>query len=562
MSISCKYDLFKYPFFLKDTGSQIMVGGQLKLAEDAPKIDLVIGGDVLVEAPHYEVNDGSVFISGRLQPHLLYLAREEERIKQSSHRDAEEQTDEEQDIYQPREYGYSWTGEAGLTYEERIEIPGLSPEMMVEVEVVPSDLTFSKDAPDRVAFNGKLELIIHTAYYQTAQVISDLTALAQEKININKELLAVEEILSAKTVAFTMRPIVALPRIKPGACRILDHVVKPVGLYCEESRGKIMVKGYLDLDLIYVGCDDEGQPTEIFVNNWNQANGTAIPFETYLDVEPHGENLFVIPRIAIRNITFDLISSHEMHCQIDLDCYARISRIAQKEIAVDVDSGAGEIIDSQKYMLNVEEFAGEISGEINLDQEPELPANFEVPERILSCRGTLKDFRVESLDGKALVEGSLELNLLYMADGINRSKLVLAKWNANNNNALAVTGMIDFTGLQPGAIVRTYVTLDSLQVELTGEKGLRLTATMKTRIFARTPRAILVLKDCASVVPVDPGLRPSMLFYLVQPGDTLWKIARLYQTTVESLARTNRITNTDRLETGQKLLIPKQIVNA
>ena len=69
----------------------------------------------------------------------------------------------------------------------------------------------------------------------------------------------------------------------------------------------------------------------------------------------------------------------------------------------------------------------------------------------------------------------------------------------------------------------------------------------------------MALKDCALVEPVDPSTRPSILFYLVQPGDTLWKIARRYQTTMDTLARVNQISNPDRIDIGQKLIIPKQV---
>jgi LysM repeat protein len=69
------------------------------------------------------------------------------------------------------------------------------------------------------------------------------------------------------------------------------------------------------------------------------------------------------------------------------------------------------------------------------------------------------------------------------------------------------------------------------------------------------------MKDCAMVVPVESSTRPSMLFYVVQKEDTLWKIARHYQTTVETLIKANSIANPDNIELGQKLLIPKKIVN-
>ena len=48
-----------------------------------------------------------------------------------------------------------------------------------------------------------------------------------------------------------------------------------------------------------------------------------------------------------------------------------------------------------------------------------------------------------------------------------------------------------------------------------------------------------------------------MVIYFVKPGDTLWKIAKRYRSTVEDIARVNNIENPDRISVGQQLFIPK-----
>ena len=45
--------------------------------------------------------------------------------------------------------------------------------------------------------------------------------------------------------------------------------------------------------------------------------------------------------------------------------------------------------------------------------------------------------------------------------------------------------------------------------------------------------------------------------YIVQPGDSLLKIALRFQTTVQALAEANSLTNPNKLAPGQSLVIPK-----
>ena len=47
----------------------------------------------------------------------------------------------------------------------------------------------------------------------------------------------------------------------------------------------------------------------------------------------------------------------------------------------------------------------------------------------------------------------------------------------------------------------------------------------------------------------------SQLAYLVQPGDTLGKLAAKYHCTVEQLCRWNHIQNPNNIQIGQRLII-------
>ncbi len=49
----------------------------------------------------------------------------------------------------------------------------------------------------------------------------------------------------------------------------------------------------------------------------------------------------------------------------------------------------------------------------------------------------------------------------------------------------------------------------------------------------------------------------SMVIYFVKPGDTLWKIAKKYRSTIDDIVRINDIENPDKIREGMQLFIPK-----
>ncbi|MBR3132471.1 MAG: DUF3794 domain-containing protein [Clostridia bacterium] len=51
----------------------------------------------------------------------------------------------------------------------------------------------------------------------------------------------------------------------------------------------------------------------------------------------------------------------------------------------------------------------------------------------------------------------------------------------------------------------------------------------------------------------------SMIIYFVQSGDSLWKIAKKFRSTVDEIARINDIENVDVIDVGQRLYIPRAV---
>lgn len=557
MSINCEYEPLKSSYFLGDITGQAILEGQLRLAETAPRIERIIGGTYRMESPTFQVAEDLLTVTGRVYPQLLYIAVPPAAEPTNSRSEPEESDSEsEADGRYPQEYDAVWADDGGVEYRTQLTIAGLRPDMQVEVEASPEECLFEKENGERVGFKGMLTILVHTAYNQTAQVISGVLPTKPEQYNISKERLTVEELDLISSGILPFQKSLFLPGIKPGMTRILRSQVQPTGIYYETGRGKVVVRGQLGVDLVYIGCDDEGRPTEVFVNQWSPETESGLPFEIHLDSELPVDPVLIIPRVTARHLQLEVRSQRELVIQVELVGEVRTSRIVTRDIVTEVTAAPGGMVDLQKYQLNLEEYLGEAGGEINFDLPLELPAGTGA-ERILACQGSLGGFKLEAADGHAALEGSLDLTLFYTSTVRDNSELLMHHWGTANNSSLPVSGMVEFPQLLPEALLRADLALESLKVEIAADQSLRAFGVIRIRLFARNPRALFVLKDCAEVSPVDPETRPSMLFYIVQPGDTLWKIARRYQTTVDILARANQIPNTERIDIGQKLLIPK-----
>ena len=78
----------------------------------------------------------------------------------------------------------------------------------------------------------------------------------------------------------------------------------------------------------------------------------------------------------------------------------------------------------------------------------------------------------------------------------------------------------------------------------------------KSRAPAQLEREIKTIEGVKSTTAYQPPISGEKTTYIVKKGDTLWRIAKNYGVSVETILRTNHITNTKDLQVGQKLIIP------
>lgn len=161
--------------------------------------------------------------------------------------------------------------------------------------------------------------------------------------------------------------------------------------------------------------------------------------------------------------------------------------------------------------------------------------------------------KTEVEDGRVNAEGELLCNILYMSNDSEQpaaSFLVRLPFSQSFDCRQAKTGM--------EACMSFDINHVSFNIMSPSEIELRISVSAKGT----------VVKYCKFTVinnvtqPDDPYIgdeeeKPSILLYVVQPGDTLWKIAKRYNAPVELLKEVNQLKNPDLILPGQKLLIPR-----
>ena len=119
---------------------------------------------------------------------------------------------------------------------------------------------------------------------------------------------------------------------------------------------------------------------------------------------------------------------------------------------------------------------------------------------------------------------------------------------------------MDAKGSFENSIYQLNASLDNMSAVMLGGSMVELRAVVNLDLLVLQP----VCRQVISGVDVQPldveklQRLPGIVGYIVQPGDSLWKIAKKFHTTVDNVMETNGLTS-DLIMPGEKLILVKEI---
>ena len=115
-------------------------------------------------------------------------------------------------------------------------------------------------------------------------------------------------------------------------------------------------------------------------------------------------------------------------------------------------------------------------------------------------------------------------------------------------------------GINADSIWQMNLGLEQLTAVMLGGDSVEVKAVIAADLLVLQP----IREQVVTGVKVEPldmqklQQMPGIVGYIVQPGDSLWKIAKKFHTTVDNIKETNGLTE-DEIRPGDKLVLIKEI---
>lgn len=535
--LECRYEQVKTTQILAEDEQVVTLEGELYLPDDCRELQKVYSSWGYLGEVRGEVDGKSLSLYGQVEAHLTYEGRTQEE--------------------ESREYGYTWQGVNAINFMEKMALPEISVGQIAEWGWDADLISFSLDVSSerKVKYNAELSVRIRARTEKTLTFLNDIETEA--RIETTKERIVLEELVASLQGSKEVSNQYQLSYPKAPIARIIGSNARPVGVKSTVSRGRVTIEGFVEINLVYVSLDTEGEENGVKAVNWNQQNGGAIPFQIVLE-EPRAQ----VEQVAFAKVWVESLAltyPHPEVCRVQTILGAKADLINPRPVQVLMEASAGEeIIDVLQQDCDVEEIVGEAEKVLQIEKSLTLPTDSLNLEEILMVSASRpKLIQCQADMERVFLEGEVYLSLLYLGEGETDVTLMNMFWGPRSVDKVVFGEFIELPGVENGMSASVHLIEDGIDLEILDERSVQVNITYRARVIVKAKRRLSLIRDCA-LITEDDQPKPSMLFYLVQKGDILWKVARRYNTTMNAIAKANDISVGEELVEGAKLLIPKK----
>ena len=374
-------------------------------------------------------------------------------------------------------------------------------------------------------------------------ITQDLAGI--DDIQVLRNTISVNSYIGDCRIECPAREILDIPAGKPAVLEILRSDVKIAAKEYKPLENKIIANGELNISTLYVS-DDETRSIQ-FVEH-------EIPFNHLVDLPGVNEDSYCNIDFELGDILAEAVEDadgelRQLKYDANLVVYAECYGTKNVEIVEDAYNPNSRVV-IEKDQLKLEEVVSENKSQVTLKETIELDETAPVIQELFNVLGKLSLSGSEISDGRVTVEGVVVSNILYLADNSEQPVYCVGgeipfRHTVNMEGAEAGMGL----GIEMDIEHLSYSIISPKEVEV------RFVIGLNTRLNRQVSVPVITK---ASELPLDESRleeQPSITIYFVQPGDTLWSIAKRYYTTVDELVRNNDLSDIKEIVPGEQIII-------
>jgi LysM repeat protein len=501
---------------LGENTADTVIKGEYVIPDTHPDVYRILTLDTKPSISTKEVMQDKIYLEGQIQYNVLYLAKEDEN--------------------RSGVHNVAYTSK----FSNSIELDGANRTMPCEAECYIEHMEPVIINERKIAVEGIIKL--KSALYKNYnfEIVKDLRGLTD--VQVLKDTASVDKIVGNVEGEIVAKSHMQISMDKPQIGTILKC---DANIHKKESKlleGKVTLSAFARFEILFRGKDTEDIyyiEDDVLVNKELEFDAINSYMQSYTD-------------FRVDDMIFD-IKEDDLGEKRIVDVEALIktnTKVMSKEhldTIEDVYSPSMVMsMEKKNYDLNV--MHGQSTNEAIVKGNIELAEDSPKPVSIIMSTGNVCVTDKKLVEDKVLVEGLLNVEVLYNTSEEDRRVFVI-------KDEIPFTTVVEVPGAKIDMQCIAKVALENIEAAIEANTiGVKAIIGVYSRVNYIVNKEFLV-----NIVPNEaekPSKKASITIYVVQNGDTLWKIAKKYNTTVDALIQINELENLDDLQLGMKLIIP------
>lgn len=491
---------------IEQKNESVIVEGDNIIPDIKPDILSAISTSGTVCIYKKEILEGKVRIDGSIEVYIMYLADDENGSIRSM--------------------------SSNIDFTQVIDMGKVRPDMQLETNIVLKNIECRVINGRKVSTKAILDIEVKVSSNENINIINEV------KINDVQTLtksLNINSLIGSGTTKVYAKDTFAIDNID-NLAEVMKVDVKIINKDTKVSYNKILAKSDMSVKILYLTDDNRIN----FVEN-------IIPVMGFIDMPDVAEENICQVKYEIKNLIIkpNNMEEHSIYVEAELEIFCRVYQNQEVRFIQDLYSPSVNLAFTQKQ-IRVMQQKLTLQNVCNIretQQIPELQGNkiYDVAVNVSISKQTL-------LNDRVLYEGELGLNFIYGSNnnsGID-TKMITVPFHFN----------VDMDGVNASSNVDTLVEVGTQDFVVTSDNSIDIKIDL---LFSTTLSKNADINIIDDIHEDESRLENtySMIIYFVKPGDTLWKIAKRFGSTVEEIARVNGIELVDKLNVAQQLFIPR-----
>jgi len=517
LAIECLRDLLRLDQVVDEQTSQALVEGEIVVPESKAPIARVLDVNAEAVISSREVIQDKVMVEGILRYDVLYIPEDDNIID-------------------------SLDSEIGFT--QYLDIPGAKPKMASRLKLNVEHVDYELVSGRKINVKSVLNL-----YGQVSQVV-EMEAVREfvdiEQVEVLKENIRVTSNAGSGRSQTMVREDLELSDSMPSIQKILRKDARARIKEKKTADNKVVIHGDVDVKLLYL-CEDEDEPVQYISH--------SIPFSHVVEIPGAYQGMDCWADVYVSEFYADARENinNELRIidtELVLGLDAQVYEAQEGEILVDAYS-PNVSMSLKKRKIKLQQLAGESQGQTVLKESITFPEGAPKARKILyvDAKSTVTDERIEA--GKVVMEGIVSAQIVYQTND-TAMPIASIRQDLPFTCSLEVDGVnADMDCYSESVVEHTSHTLLAQD-----EAELKITVLCRTGVYKSIEKNVVIGAD---ETDKPAGREPGIYIYYVQPDDTLWTIAKKYNTTIGTILKYNSLEDEASLAPGTRLLIYKKL---